>query len=256
MGVSAAISHKEDEIKESFMQYADPDNHLSPELKAALSEIFDANIDALQANIEDLDPNDPIKSAGAIIIAHFSIKENTDEMSAGILNKTGIDMGNITPDNKSDDVTPEQMKELTEAFLRGFDGVKNEIENPKAEENKPSAENNEHSGIIPMSGAIGLLAITEVITGPSSDTLAGIVPLGAGVAMVHGEDIADRSSILAGGEPIGDYFGEAANETAALDRIQQAQEMQLAMANAPTVDPNVNNPIGGLSAPSAPSGPA
>ena len=249
MGVNAAINHKEDEIKESFMDYADPDGKLSPDIKEALGEIFDANIDALQENIGDLDPNDPIKSAGKIIAAHFSVKENTDEVSAAIHEKTGIDMGNVTPDNKSDDITPEQMQELKDAFIRGFEGVKNDIENPKANEN-------DQSSIMPMSESISLLAVTEIITGPSSDFLAGIVPLGAGVAMVHGEDIADRSSIEAGGEPIGAYFGDAANETAALERIQQAQEAQLAMANAPApTDPNINNPIGGMSAPSAPSGP-
>ena len=102
--------------------------------------------------------------------------------------------------------------------------------------------------------APNLLAVTNVITTPSSDSLAGIVPLGAGVAMVHGDDIADKSSIEAGGEPVGAYFDGAANETAALDRIQQAQDMQNAMANAPApTDPNINNPIGGMSAPAAPS---
>ena len=105
--------------------------------------------------------------------------------------------------------------------------------------------------------APNLLAVTNVITTPSSDSLAGIVPLGAGVAMVHGDDIADKSSIEAGGEPVGEYFDGAANETAALDRIQQAQDMQNAMANAPApTDPNISNPIGGMSAPAAPTAPA
>jgi len=104
--------------------------------------------------------------------------------------------------------------------------------------------------------APNLLAVTNVITTPSSESLAGIIPLGAGVAMVHGEDIADKSSIEAGGEPVGEYFDGAANETAALDRIQQAQDMQNAMANAPVpTDPNISNPIGGMSAPAAPTAP-
>ncbi len=251
MGLKAAISQKEDEIKESFMGYADPDNKLPPEIKEALGLIFDANIDALQENIKDLDPNDPIKSAGEIIKAHFSVKENADEVSAAIHERTEIDMGNVTPDNKSDDVTPEQMQDLIDAFLRGFEGVKSDLENPNNNTNE-----NDQSSIMPMSKSINLLAVTNIITGPSSDFLAGIVPLGAGVAMIHGEDIADRSSIVAGGEPIGAYFSNAANEPAALDRIQQAQELQLAMNNTPApTDPGMNNPIGGMSAPSGPSGP-
>ena len=318
MLVKGAIASEADDLKESFLKHAEPENGLplTSEVKAVLGEIFDGYVTAIQENLNKIDMDNPIGSAAQVGKEHLSIDENMNDLVNDIMESSGIDFGKVTSQT-SDDATPEQMSIITEAVLKGVEGMKKDFEEQPQkqqeleEQQRLEEQTNSESQInleteqlaqqernleeqelaqreveqqeieqqelaqqeqdqqlqqeqdaalandtSMATSAPNLLAVTNVITTPSSDSLAGIVPLGAGVAMVHGEDIADKSSIEAGGEPVGEYFDGAANETAALDRIQQAQDMQNAMANAPApTDPNISNPIGGMSAPAAPTAP-